>query len=68
MNVLNSHSSHEADFTKRRLDQPMLAGLIPYLRPYHAVLGRSFITSSHPRLALQIQDVQAQGLATTKLA
>ena len=66
MNVLSPHSSHEADFTKRRLDQPMLARLIPYLRPYHAVLGRSFIASSHPRLALQIQDVHAQGLATTR--
>jgi hypothetical protein len=68
MNVFHSHSLHDADFTKRRLDQPMLERLIPYLRPYHAVLGRSFIASSHPRLALQIQDVQASGLATTKLA
>jgi hypothetical protein len=65
MNVSTLTLCTKADFTKRRLDQPMIERLIPYLRPYHAVLGRSFITSSHPRLALQIQDVQAQGLATT---
>jgi hypothetical protein len=34
--------------TKRRLDQPMLERLIPYLRPYHAVLGRSFTALKPP--------------------
>jgi len=56
MNSLSPRSSHEAAqrYTSQSaaIDQPMIERLIPYLLPYHAVLGRSFTASKPPAPSL----------------